>query len=125
MRGTLSLGVAIGTVGVLALLQATETGLGVAALVGFVLGWGMTFNLVNQMSPMLLMEFAGRQNFGSLLGIGNLISGLGAALGPSLFGYLVDRSQGYLLPLSLCAALMALAMLPLALLRSRSGQRPD
>lgn len=125
VRGTLSLGVAIGTVGVLALLQATETGLGVAALVGFVLGWGMTFNLVNQMSPMLLMEFAGRQNFGSLLGIGNLISGLGAALGPSLFGYLVDRSQGYLLPLSLCAALMALALLPLALLRSRSGQRPD
>ena len=117
VRRTLSLGVVIGSIGVLALLQATETAWGMTALMGFVLGWGMTFNLVNQMSPTLLMEFAGRQNFGSLLGVGNLISGLGAAMGPTLFGYLVDSSQGYGLPLSLCAALMALALLPLALMR--------
>lgn len=117
VRHTLLLSLVIGCLGVLALLLATKTAWGMVALIGFVLTWGMTFNLVNQMSPTLLMEFAGRQNFGSLLGIGNLISGLGAAMGPTLFGYLVDNSQGYGLPLSLCAALMALAILPLALLR--------
>lgn len=117
VRRTLSLGVVVGCIGVLALLKATETDWGTTALIGFVLSWGMTFNLVNQMSPTLLMEFAGRQNFGSLLGVGNMISGLGAAMGPTLFGYLVDSSQGYGLPLSLCAALMALALLPLAMLR--------
>lgn len=117
VRRTLSLGVVVGSLGLLALLQVPEAGWSMAALTVFVLGWGMTFNLVNQMSPTLLMEFAGQQNFGSLLGIGNFISGLGAAMGPTLFGYLVDSSQGYQLPLSLCAALMALALLPLAMLR--------
>lgn len=126
VKRTLSLGVVIGSIGTLALLYAApETRLGVTALIAFVVGWGMTFNLVNQMSPMLLMEFAGRQNFGSLLGIGNLISGLGAALGPMLFGHMVDSSKGYQLPLLLCAALMALGLLPLSLLRSASGYLPD
>ncbi|WP_068636492.1 MFS transporter [Thauera butanivorans] len=114
---TLALGIVIGSIGLLCLLQASHPGFGLAAIVLFVLAWGTTFNLVNQMSPTLLMEFAGQRSFGSLLGIGNLISGLGAALGPMLFGHLVDTTKSYLLPVSLCAALMALALLPLAMLR--------
>ena len=119
---TLALGTVIGCIGLLCLLQASHPRFGLAAIVFFVLAWGTTFNLINQMSPTLLMEFAGRRSFGSLLGLGNLISGLGAALGPMLFGSLVDSTKSYLLPLSLCAALMALALLPLALLRRAPGR---
>jgi len=122
---TLSLGVVIGSIGLVCLLQASHPAFGMVAIVLFVLTWGTTFNLVNQMSPTLLVEFAGQQNFGSLLGIGNLISGLGAALGPTLFGYLVDTTKSYVLPLSLCAALMALALLPLALLQRAPRQAQE
>ena len=62
------------------------------------------------------MEFIGQRNFGSLLGIGNLVSGLGAAMGPTIFGYLVDSSKDYVFALSLTAALMAFALLPLLML---------
>ncbi len=121
---TLSLGILVGSVGLVCLLQASHPTWGLAAIVLFVLAWGATFNLVNQLSPILLVQFAGRRSFGSLLGIGNLISGLGAALGPMLFGYMVDRTDGYVLPVSLCAALMTFALLPLAMLRRTLRQAP-
>lgn len=121
---TLGLGIFICSLGLVCLLLASHQTFGFAAVVMFVLAWGTTFNLVNQLSPTLLVEFAGRRGFGSLLGIGNLVSGLGAALGPMLFGYLVDRTGSYLLPVALCAVLMALALLPLAMLRSAQRQMP-
>ncbi len=116
---TMSLGVVIGSVGILCLLVAPDPTLRMEAIVLFVVMWGTTFNLVNQFSPTLLVEIIGQRNFGSLLGIGNLISGLGAAMGPTIFGYLVDTTKAYVLPLSLCAAIMAIALLPLVLHRSR------
>lgn len=113
---TLVLGVILASLGMACLLVAPHPSFGVLALVLFVLIGGTTFNLVNQFSPTLLMELIGQRNFGSLLGIGNLISGLGAAMGPTLFGYLVDSTRSYVLPLSLSAAMMALALLPLIML---------
>ncbi len=113
---TLALGVTLSSVGIVCLLAAPHPSFGFAALVVFVLIGGTTFNLVNQLSPTLLMEFIGQRNFGSLLGIGNLVSGLGAAMGPTIFGYLVDSSKDYVFALSLTAALMAFALLPLLML---------
>ncbi|MNR02259.1 hypothetical protein D3C85_1181030 [compost metagenome] len=57
----------------------------------------------------------GQRNFGSLLGIGNLIAGLGSAFSPEAVGYLVDTTHSYSLALLLCAALAAAALLPIAL----------
>ncbi len=113
---TLALGVILSSLGILCLLAASHPTFGFSALVVFVLIGGTTFNLVNQLSPTLLMELIGQRNFGSLLGIGNLISGLGAAMGPTIFGYLVDSTKTYVLPLSLSAGLMAISLPPILLL---------
>lgn len=122
---TLLLGVALGTVGLMCLMLAAHATWGMAAIIIFCLIWGTTFNLVNQLSPTLLMEFVGQRNFGSLLGIGNLVSGLGAAAGPSLFGHLVDTTHAYVVPLLLCAVLMVLALPPLLALYRRPKHTPQ
>lgn len=119
---TLLIGAVLSSVGLLSLLAASHPALGLVAVVLFSILWGTTFNLVNQLSPALLMELIGQHNYGSMLGIGNLISGLGAAVGPIAFGYFVDTTKSYVLPLSLCIALMLAALLPIALLR-RPSQR--
>lgn len=121
---TLGFGIFLCSLGVVCLLLASHQTFGLIAVVMFVLAWGTTFNLVNQLSPTLLVEFAGRRGFGSLLGIGNLVSGLGAALGPMLYGYMVDRTGSHFLPVALCAVLMAFALLPLAMLRRAQRQVP-
>lgn len=101
--------------GILCLLAASDPVLGLTAVTLFALGWGSTFNLVNQFSPLLLMEAMGQRNFASLLGIGNLVAGLGAAFSPEVVGYLVDLTQTYTLALLLCAGLTLAALLPITL----------
>ncbi|GLZ84674.1 MFS transporter [Metapseudomonas resinovorans] len=114
-RNILLLGNAAGTAGILCLLVAPHPALGLLAVVAFSLSWGTTFNLVNQLSPLLLVQAMGQRNFGSLLGIGNLVAGLGSAFGPQLVGHLVDATHSYTPALLLCAALAASASLPIAL----------
>ena len=114
-RTILLLGNAIGTAGILCLTGAQHPALGLAAVAVFAISWGTTFNLVNQLAPLLLVEAMGQRNFGSLLGIGNLIAGLGSAFGPAAVGYLVDATHSYTPALLLCAALAAAATLPIAL----------
>jgi predicted MFS family arabinose efflux permease len=114
-RNILLLGNAVGTLGILCLLLARDPALGLAAVAVFALSWGATFNLVNQLSPLLLVQNMGPRNFGSLLGIGNLVAGLGSAFGPEAVGYLVDSTHSYTPALLLCAGLAAMAMLPIAL----------
>lgn len=113
---TLLGGTVAGALGVLCLLLVRDSQFGLTALLLFCVVWGTTFNLINQLSPGLLLESMGQRNFGSLLGLGNLISGIGSALGPVGFGHLVDRSHGYTLPLLVNAALMLLALLPIVLM---------
>lgn len=114
-KAILLIGNAIGTGGILCLLAAGHPAFGIGALALFVLTWGCTFNLVNQLSPVLLVESMGQRNFGALLGIGNLIAGLVSALSPEAIGYLVDATHTYRLALLLCAALTIAALLPIAL----------
>ncbi|MNE16700.1 putative MFS-type transporter YhjX [compost metagenome] len=114
-RTILLCGNAIGIAGLLCLLLAQHPAWGLAAVAVFTLSWGTTFNLVNQLAPLLLVEAMGQRNFGSLLGIGNLIAGLGSAFGPAAVGYLVDTTHSYTSALLLCAALAAAATLPIAL----------
>ncbi|MOA10856.1 Major Facilitator Superfamily protein [compost metagenome] len=116
-RNLLLLGNAVGIAGILCLLAAPNPALGLVAVVVFSLCWGSTFNLVNQLAPLLLVQAMGQRNFGSLLGIGNLIAGLGSAFGPQVVGHLVDATHSYTPALLLCAALAASAALPIALQR--------
>lgn len=118
-ENTLLLGTALAAGGILCLLGAGHPVLGGLFALLFVLLWGSTFNLVNQLSPVLLGELLGQQHFGSLLGIGNLVSGIGFSLGPMMFGHLVDATYSYLLPLLLCAGLMVAALPVIAWLRNR------
>lgn len=114
-RNILLLGNAVGTLGILCLLLARDPALGLAAVAVFALSWGATFNLVNQLSPLLLVQAMGPRNFGSLFGVGNLVAGLGSAFGPEAVGYLVDSTHSYTPALLLCAGLAAVAMVPIAL----------
>ena len=117
-KTVLLLGTAASAAGILCLLAVRDRTLGMMAIASFSLIWGSTFNLANQLSPLLLAEAVGQRNFGSLLGIGNLISGLGSALSPEALGYLVDTTHTYTHALLLCTALMAAALVPIALMRS-------
>lgn len=111
-------GTAASAAGILCLLAVRDRALGMMAIASFSLIWGSTFNLANQLSPLLLAEAVGQRNFGSLLGIGNLISGLGSAVSPEVLGYLVDATHTYTHALVLCTVLMALAIVPIAFLRT-------
>lgn len=123
-RGILLVANLLGMVGVLALLAMPTGPMGYVALGVFALGWGATFNLVNQFSPMLMARMVGERNFATLLGIGSLIAGLGSAFSPTLVGYLLDISQSYVPALLLCVACMLLALPLIALLPGR-GADPE
>lgn len=112
----LMIGTACNITGILFLLAASHPSLGLAAVVLFSILWGSTFNLSNQFSPLLLIDAMGSRNFGSLLGIGNLVAGLGSAFGPMIVGYLADATKTYTLAMLLCAGLMAVALGPITLL---------
>ncbi|WP_371365498.1 MFS transporter [Pseudomonas sp. QL9] len=117
-RNILLLGTLVGAAGLLCLLGAPLSKLGIGAIALFALLWGGTFNLVNQLAPLLLVEAMGQRNFGSLLGIGNLVSGLVAAFGPEAVGYLVDVTHSYTLAILACVALMLAALPSIATQRS-------
>lgn len=119
IKPLLMVGMAIGGFGIFALLLGNDPSFGFGAIVAFTVAWGATFNLVNQLSPMLMEETVGQRNFGTLLGIGNLIAGVGAAFSPKLIGYLLDTSGNYSTALMLCAACMIAALIPLAFLPKR------
>lgn len=121
-RGILLVANLLGVVGVLALLSMPSGRLGYVALGVFALGWGATFNLVNQFSPMLMARMVGERHFATLLGIGSLIAGFGSAFSPTLVGYLLDLSQSYVPALLLCVACMLLALPLIGLLPGRGAQ---
>lgn len=43
----------------------------------------------------LISEFAGRYGIGKAIGLGGLITLIGSSIGPTFFGYIVDRSGSY------------------------------
>jgi predicted MFS family arabinose efflux permease len=117
-KTVLLMGTALSAIGILCLLAVHHRALGMMAIALFSLIWGSTFNLANQLSPLLLAESMGQRNFGSLLGIGNLISGVGSAFSPEALGYLVDVTHTYTIALAICAVLLVVALVPIVLLQS-------
>lgn len=119
-RGILLVVNIAGVIGILALLSVSAGWVGYVAITVFALGWGATFNLVNQFSPMLMARMVGERHFGALLGIGSLIAGVGSAFSPWLVGYLLDVTQSYAPALLLCAACTVLALPLIGLLPGRT-----
>ena len=73
---------------------------------------------------MLLVDAVGERDFGALLGLGSLIAGVLSSFGPTLPGLAYDATGSYDLAFQLCAVLMALALVPIALLRPRAVAIP-
>ena len=111
-RNILLFGIVLSAVGTLLLLAAQQPVWGSVAVLGFCVIWGLSFNVGNLLSPMLLIESVGHRHFGVLLGIGNLVSGIAAAAGPSSFGYLVDTTHSYQWPALCCAIAVLVAFAP-------------
>jgi len=120
IKPLLMIGTAIGGFGILTLLLANDPSFSFSAVIFFTIAWGATFNLVNQLSPMLMEEVVGQRNFGSLLGIGSLIAGIGGAYSPKLIGYLLDTTGSYSIALLLCAACTLGALIPIVFLPKRA-----
>ena len=81
----------------------------IAAMLGFVLMWGLVAGLPAQVGSMLLAETVGRSAFPTLLGVIFAISGLVGAMGPLMMGVLYGMGESYALPIFACAALAGLA----------------
>lgn len=124
-RGILLVVNIAGIIGILALLSVSAGWTGYVAITVFALGWGATFNLVNQFSPMLMARMVGERHFGALLGIGSLIAGIGSAFSPRLVGYLLDSTQSYTPALLLCAACTMLALPLIGLLPGRTDPQEE
>jgi MFS family permease len=86
---------------VLSFATAYEIVMVFAVLYGFGVGAPLTVN------PLLVGESLGVRNFGALYGILNLISIVGAAIGPVAMGVASDVQKSYLSILYLFVILMA------------------
>lgn len=119
-RRTLCFGTGMATVGLLLLPFAAERSLGLAGAAGFVVLWGGSFNLINQLAPVLLVDAVGERHFGALLGLGSFVAGVLSSFGPTLTGLVYDATRSYTLAFQVCALMLALALVPIALLRPRA-----
>ncbi len=112
--------ITLSAVGLGALLKSGVSASGLFFTLIFVLVWGSTFNLINVVSPLLLESVCGRNRFGSLLGIGNFISGIISSLGPALVGFMLDRTHTYDTAIFICAAIILLSLFPTIFLKTRA-----
>ena len=64
-------------------------------LVVFAICLGLAYGVRIALLPSVLIEFYGLQNLGALLGIFFTATGLAAAIGPLLAGYIVGYSGSY------------------------------
>lgn len=125
-KSVLILGSVITALGILLLLLAHDPVYGWFAVAVFSLAWGSTSNLVNQLSPILLIETMGDdRNFGSLFGIGNLVSGIGSAVSPEIVGHLVDTRHTYNSTIWLCTVLTLIALPAIPWLREARAEEKE
>lgn len=104
------------SIAVLSFANSYEVALGFAALYGFGVGAPLTVN------PLLTGKALGMRNFGALYGILNLISIVGAAIGPVALGIVFDKRESYLSALYVFVVLMALTGVIAYFIRSAPRQ---
>jgi MFS family permease len=114
MLSVICIGVSIA--GLLAIAPRSNMVYAVAVIFG--LGFGGTFNA----PPMMVFEYFGTRQVGTVLGLFLVFFGLGTSSGGVLAGYLFDRTHHYLVPFTLDLALSAAALL--LLMASARQTRP-
>jgi len=124
-RITLALTLALMAVGQLFLLGARMNTL----MIGYTLLYGLMSGAPLALIPMVLAESLGLKRFGSLAGLTGVFITAGAAAGPLVAGWMLDRDVGYPATVKLLAgtlafgALVSFACLPLGIARtSGSGK---
>jgi len=116
-RITLALTLALMAVGQICLLGAQIT----VMLIGYTLLYGLMSGAPLALIPMVLAESLGLKRFGSLGGLTGVFITAGAAAGPLVAGWMLDRGIGYSAAFTLLAgtlalgALVSLACLPLGI----------
>jgi len=99
--------------GTAVLRGASDSYLGTASVLGFVLLWGSTANSVSQFLPVIFAERFGPNHLGMLLGVQSGIAGIASAAAPVATGWLYDRSNSYhgAIYFSACATLLAAVLM--------------
>jgi MFS family permease len=106
-RITLALALAIMAVGQVLLLGAKID----AMLVGYTLLYGLMSGAPLALIPMVVAESLGLKRFGSLGGLTAVFITVGAAAGPLVAGWMLDRDIGYRATFMLLAGILALGAL--------------
>ena len=92
--------------------------IGLFALIGFVVMWGLGSSIPSQIGPIILAELVGMRSFPALMGIRGAVVGLIGATAPILVGVLFAVNGNYSLPFIVCG-LLALLAIPLYILAVR------
>jgi predicted MFS family arabinose efflux permease len=96
------------------LLVATEN---VPLTLLLTLVFGFTIGNVYMMQSLLVGELFGIVSFGTIFGVQNLVSQVGAGAGPFGIGWLHDQTGGYGVPLTVTAGLTYLAAIAILFAR--------
>lgn len=114
-RVTLALTLALMAIGQICLLGARSA----VMLIGYILLYGVMSGAPLALIPMVIAESLGLKRFGSLAGLTGVFITVGAAAGPVVAGWMLDRGIGYSVTFTLLAgtlalgAIVSLACLPL------------
>ncbi|MSP21855.1 MAG: MFS transporter [Dehalococcoidia bacterium] len=122
LRGTATLAYATGAVGAGALCLALAGGPAVVLAVIFALTAGLAVGMLAPVHGLLAAKTYGAERLGTLSGMQQFVASIAGAAGPWLSGVLVDRSEGYLLPLLVPLAALLGAIVVLASGRRRSSK---
>lgn len=95
-RRVLTWGLVAQTIGTAGLLMAAPHGIaGWIGIALFALFWGGTAGASPQLGPMLILDVAGRKNFGTMLGVNSATTGLIGAIAPLVTALILSAGRGY------------------------------
>lgn len=113
--------VALGT---LFLAPASNTEIGIACVLIFVLLWGTSANCSCQFVPIVFAEQFGSHNLGMLIGAQSALAGVAGTAAPILTGLLYDKFNDYRPAIYLSAAASSLAAASVLLFKPRWDRSP-
>jgi MFS family permease len=121
-RRSIALAMVIVPLGLLAFTRAGNPHLGPAALVMFMLCWGIGAGCITPLLPILLADTLGLRRLGSVSGVVRSAAAIASAFGPLIAGGLFDMTGSYFLAFYLAAGAMVIAALAISAVRPAPGR---